>query len=124
MRIAAGLHKCEDGLRRFRLAQQDSVHAAAKDLAELPGVEANVGRVGAVNGGLDDDDRRAVARAGRAALDQAAHLLGEPCHVERAVLHPDIDVVGLDPRILSAPIEEQGVAGVTTDVMDGLVLRQ
>ena len=43
---------------------------------------------------LDDHRRRAVARARRPAVDQPAHVLGEARHVEGAVLHADIDVVG------------------------------
>ena len=39
MRIAARFDKRANGAHRFRLAQQDSVNAAAEDLAELPGVK-------------------------------------------------------------------------------------
>ena len=61
VRIAAGFDKGADGIRRFGLTQQDPVHAAAEDLAELPGVEAHIGSVGAVDRRLDDDGRSTVA---------------------------------------------------------------
>ena len=94
MGIAAGFDKGAHRVRRLGLAHQDPVHTAAEDLAELPGVEADIGGVGAVDRRLDDDRRGTVARAGRAAIDETAHVLGEARHVEGAVLHPDIDVVG------------------------------
>jgi hypothetical protein len=94
VRIAAGFDKGAHGLGRLGLAQQHPVHAAAEDLAELPCVEADIGGVGAVDRRLDDDRRRAVPGVGRAAFHQPEHILGEPRHVEGAVLHADIDVVG------------------------------
>src|SRR5580704_5371409 len=94
MRVAAALDKGAHRTGGLRLAQQHAVRATAEDLAELPSVETDVGGVGAVDRRLDDDSRGAMARAGRAALDQALQIFGEPRHVEGAVLHPDIDVVG------------------------------
>ena len=100
------------------------MHAAPEDLAELPGVEADIRLIGAVHRRLDDDRRRAVSRAGRPAIDQAAHVLGQPGHVEGAVLHADIDVVGPGAGILATLRVGQHVAGVRAVVVDRLVLRQ
>src|SRR6266571_7576242 len=100
------------------------MRAAPEDLAELPGVVADVGLVGAVDRGLDDDRRGAVARAGRAALDEALQIFGKPGHVEGAVLHPDIDVVGPGLGILAALGAAQHMAGMGAEVIDRLVLRQ
>jgi hypothetical protein len=50
--------------------------------------------VDAVDRCLDDHRRRAMAGARRPAIDEAAQILGEPGHIECAVLHADIDVVG------------------------------
>ena len=121
MRIAAGFDKGAHGIRQLGLAQQNAVHAAAEDLAELPGVEADIGGVGAVDRRLDDDGRRAVARARRSALDEAAHVLGQARHVEGAVLHADIDVVGPGMRVLAALRVGQHVAAMAADVVDRLV---
>src|SRR5207302_5118847 len=55
---------------------------------------------------------------------QAPYILGEPRHVERAVRHPDTDGVGPGTGVLSAPTEDQGVAGVAADVIARLVLLQ
>ena len=82
--------KGANAVRRLGLAQQDAVHPATKDLAELPGVKAHIGGVGTVDRSLDDDGRRAVPRASWAALDQTLHVFGKTRHVERAVLHPDV----------------------------------
>ena len=79
------------------------MRAAAQDLAELPGVVADMRLVDAVDRRLDDHRRRAVARAGRPALDQPAHIVRQPGHVERAVLHADIDVVGPGAGVLARP---------------------
>jgi hypothetical protein len=77
------------------------VHPATKDLAELPGVEAHIGSIGTVDRSLDDDGRRAVPRASWAVLDQTLHVFGKTRHVERAVLHPDVDIVGPGIRVLA-----------------------
>ena len=53
-----------------------------------------------------------------------AHVFGEPGHVERAVLHADIDVVGPGAGILAALRVGQHMAGMGADVIDRLVLRQ
>ena len=84
----------------------------------------HVGLVGAVDRRLDDHRRRAVARARRPAVDQPAHVLGEAGHVERAVLHADIDVVGPGARVLAALRVGQHMAGVLARVVDRLVLLQ
>src|SRR6266568_3330365 len=98
--------------------------AAPEGLAELPGVVADIGLVGAVDRCLDDDCRGAVARAGRPALDKALQIFGEPAHVEGAVLHPDIDVVGPGAGILAALGTAEEMAGMGAEVIDRLVLRQ
>ena len=69
VRVAAGFDKGPHRVGGFRLAQQHPVHAAPEDLAELPGVLADIRLVGAVDRRLDDDRRRAVAGTGRAVLD-------------------------------------------------------
>src|SRR5271165_5861351 len=122
MGIAAALDKSAHRRCRFRLAEQHTVHAAAQDLAELPGIEADIGRVGAVDRRLDDDRRRAVTRARRTALDEAAHIFGETCHVEGPVLHPDIDVIGPDMRVFASLRIGQQMTAVTADVIDRLIL--
>jgi hypothetical protein len=40
------------------LTQQHPVHATAEDLTELPGIEANISGICAVDRGFDDDGRR------------------------------------------------------------------
>ena len=124
MRIAAAFYKGADRRRRFRLAEQQAVHAAAEDLAELPRIEADVCGIGAVDRRLDDDCRRAVTRAGRAALDEPAHIFGEARHVERPVLHADIDVIGPDMRVFAPLRVGQHVAAMAAGVIDRLVLLQ
>jgi hypothetical protein len=94
MRITARFDKGAHHVGRFRLAQQYPMHPAAENLAELPGVEAHIVGVGAIDRRLDNNRGRAMAGSRRAALDQPLHVFAEPGHVEGAVLHPDIDVVG------------------------------
>jgi hypothetical protein len=57
MWIPARFDKGANGIRRLRLAEQHPVHATAKDLAELPGIEADIGGVGAIDRRFDDDRR-------------------------------------------------------------------
>src|SRR6267142_5254356 len=121
VRIAAGFDKGANGVRRLGLAQQDAMHPATKDLAELPGVEAHIGGVGTVDWSLDDDGRRAVPRASWAALDQTLHVFGKTRHVERAVLHPDVDIVGPGIRVLAALCAGQYMTAMTADIIDRLV---
>jgi hypothetical protein len=80
VRVAAAFDKGAHRARGLRLAQEDAMRAAPEDLAELPGVVADIGVVSAVDRSLDDDRRGAVARAGRAALDEADQIFGEPRH--------------------------------------------
>ncbi len=124
VRIAAGFDEGAHGVGRFGLAHQNPVDAAAENLAELPGIEADIGGVGAVDRRLDDDSRGAMPGAGRAALSQPLHIFGEPGHVERAVLHPDIDVIGPGAGVLAALRAGQHVPAVTADVVDRLTLGQ
>jgi hypothetical protein len=124
MRVAAALDKGAHRAGILGLTQENAVHAAAEDLAELPGIEADIGGVGAVDRRFDDNCRGAVTRAGRAALDEALHVLAKPRHVEGAVLHADIDVVGPGAGIRAALRAGQHMAGMGADVIDCLVLRQ
>ncbi len=124
VRIAAGFDKGPHRALRFGLAQQHAMHAAPEDLAELPGIETDIGGVGAVDRGLDDDRRRAVPRTGRPGLGEARHVFGEPAHVERAMLHPDIDVIGPGGGILAALRAGQYMPAMTADIINRLALRQ
>ena len=99
------------------------MHAAAEDLAELPGVEADVVGVDAVHRCLHDHRGRAVVGTGRAAISQAAHVLGEAGHVEAAMLHADVDVVRPGAGIVLALRIGQHMAAVRADIVDRLVLR-
>src|SRR6516162_6864139 len=78
MGIAAGFDKGAHGVSRLGLAQQHPMHAESEDLTELPGIEPDIGGVGAVDRRLDDDGWSAVTRARRPALDETAHVLGQP----------------------------------------------
>ncbi len=100
------------------------MHAAPEDLAELPGVVADVGFVGAVDWRLDDDRRGAVAGTGRAALDEAGHVFGQARHIEGAVLHADIDVVGPGGGVLPPLRARQQMPAMGARVIDRLALRQ
>jgi hypothetical protein len=60
----------------------------------------------------------------RAAVDQAPHVFGQARHIERPVLHPDIDIVGPAMGVLLARSVGQRVAGVAAAVIYRLVLRQ
>ena len=122
MRVAAAFNEGAHRLSRLGLAHQHAMHAAAEDLAELPGVEADILPIGAVHRGFHDDRRRAVPRAGRPALDEPAHIFGEARHVEGAMLHADIDVVGPDMRILAPLRIGQHMAAVAAGVIDRLIL--
>ena len=114
VRIAAGLDEGPHRIGGLRLAQQDAVGAAAEDLAELPGVETDIRLVRAVHRRLDDDSRRAMSGPRRSAIDHAAQIFREARHVERAVLHADIHVVGPGRRIDAALRAGQHVAAVRT----------
>ncbi len=124
VRIAAGFDKRSHGLGGFGLAQQDAVHAAAEDLTELPGVEADIVGVGAVDRRLDDDGGCRMPGAGRPALDEPPHVVGKPRHVEGAVLHSDIDVVGPGAGVREALLMSQDMTRMAADVIDRLVLLQ
>ena len=98
--------------------------AAAEDLAELPRIEPDIGGIGAVDRRLDNDRRRAVTRARRAALDEAPHVFGKTRHVERPMLHADIDVIRPDMRVFAALRIGQHVAAMAAGVVDRLILLQ
>jgi hypothetical protein len=124
MRVAAALDKGAHCADRLRLAEQDPVHAPPEDLAEVPGIEADIGFVDAVDRRLDHHRGGAVARAGRPGLDQPLHVFGEPGHVEGAVLHADVDVVGPGARVLPALRAGQHMPRMAADIIDRLVLCQ
>ena len=100
------------------------MHAAAEDLAELPGIVAHMRGVDAVDRRLDDDRRRAMARPRRPGIAHAAQVFGKARHVERAVLHADIHVVGPGAGIDAALRMGQHMAAVRAVVVDRLVLLQ
>ena len=58
------------------------------------------------------------------AVDESLHVLVESVHVERAVLHADVDVVCPNLGVGLALITRKHVAGVAAEVVDGLVLFQ
>ena len=122
MRIAAGLDECPHGIGSLRLTQQNAVHATPEDLTELPGIEPHICLVGAVHRRLDDDRRRAMAGARRATIDHATQILGQPRHVERAMFHADVHVVGPGAGIVAALRISQHMTGVRAVVVDRLSL--
>src|SRR5438132_2751833 len=124
VRIAAGFDKGANGVRRLGLAQQDAMHPATKDLAELPGVEAHIGGIGTVDRSLDDDGRRAVPGGSWAGLDQTLHVFSKTRHVERAVLHPDVYIVGPGIRVRAPLCAGQYMTAMTADIIDRLVACQ
>jgi len=97
MRIAAAFDKRPRRAGALRLAQQYTMRAAAKNLAELPRVEADIRLVGAIDRRLDDDGRRAMTGACRSAIDQPLEILSEAGHVERAMFHADINIISPGP---------------------------
>ena len=124
VRIAAGFDESAHGVRGFGLAQQDAMYAAAEDLAKLPGIITHMRRVDAVDRRLDDDGRRAVTRPRRPGLDHAVHVGGKARHVEAAVLHADIHVIGPGGGIDAALRRGQHMAAVRPVVIDRLILLQ
>src|SRR5882724_12575776 len=100
------------------------MHPATEDLAELPGVVAHISGVDSIHRGLDDHTRRAVPRPCRPGIDHAAHIFGKAGHVEAAVLHADIHVVGPGASIDAALRVGQHMAAVRTVIIDRLILLQ
>ncbi len=97
---------------------------AAEDLAELPGVVTHMRGIDSVHRRLDNDGRCTVPRPRRPGIDHAAHVRGKARHVEGAVLHADIHVVGPGAGI-DVPLRMgQHMAAVRTVVIDGLILLQ
>ena len=90
----------------------------------MPCIEADIVSIGAVDRGLDDDGWRAVPRAGRAPIDETAHVFGKTGHIERSVLHADINVVGPGVGVLLSLVVGQGMAAMAADVINRLVLLQ
>ncbi len=94
--------------------------ATGEDLPELPGIVPNHRLVGAVHRGLHDDRRRAVAAPRRTAIDQILHICVQACHVEGAVLHADVDIIGPRVGVLQALGARQDMPGMPTEVVDRL----
>ncbi len=124
MRIAAAFDKRPRRARRLGLAQQNAVRPPPQDLPELPRIEPHMVLVDAVDRRLDDDGRAAVPRPCRPGIDEPGHVSEQPRHIERAVLHPDIDVVGPGTMILAPLRMRQHMPGMVADVVDCLVRRQ
>ena len=59
---------------------------------------------------------------GRTGVEETLHIRSQACHVESAMFHADIDVVGPGPSIGPALCGAQHVAGMVADVVDGLIL--
>ena len=97
---------------------------ASQDLAKLPGIEANIRLVRAVDRSLHDHRRRAVTRSGRAAIHQPPHIRLEAGHIERPVLHPDIDVIGPGAGVVAPLLMGQHVAAMLAVVINRLPLLQ
>lgn len=95
--------------------------AACKDLSELPRVVPDEVLGIAFNRRLDNDWRRSVAGVCWATVDETTHVFVKASHVERAVLHADVDVVSPRLRVFFPLLVRQDVTGVTTVVVDRLV---
>src|SRR5712691_8818118 len=119
-RIATRLHKRPHRVSGFRLTEQDAMHATGEDLPELPGIVAHDQLVRAVYGDFDNHCRRAVTAAGGAAVHQAMHIRVQPGHVEGAVFHADVDVIGPGVGVLLALLVSQDVPGMATDIINRL----
>ena len=100
------------------------MHAAAENLAELPGVVTHMSGVDSVHRRFDDHRRRAVSRPGRPGVDEPTGIFGKAGHVESAVLHADIHVVGPGAGIDAALRMGQHVTAVRTVVVNRLILFQ
>src|SRR5712691_12541533 len=100
------------------------MHPAAEDLAELPGVVTDMRGVDSIHRCLDDHRRRVVPRPCRPGIDHAAHVPGKAGHVEAAVLHADIHVVGPGSSIDATLRMGQHVAAMRTVIIDRLILLQ
>src|ERR1700694_563812 len=97
---------------------------AAEDLAELPGVVTHMRGIDSIHRCLDNHRWCAVPRPCRPGIDHAAHVLGKASHVEAAVLHADIHVVGPGTGIDATLRMGQYVATMRTVIVDRLILLQ
>ena len=122
--IAAAFHEGPHRIGAFRLTQQDTMRPAAENLAELPGIVTHMRGIDAVHRRFHDHRRRAMARPCRPGIGHAAHVGGQARHVERAVLHADIHVIGPGAGIYGALCMGQHMAAVRAVVIDGLILLQ
>src|SRR6185295_14209844 len=91
---------------------------------ELPGVVTHMRGVNSIDRRLDDHRRRAVSRPCRPGVDHTVHIVGKAGHVEAAVLHDDIHVVGPGAGIDAALRMGQQMAAMRTIIIDRLILLQ
>ena len=97
---------------------------AREDLAKLPTVEAHDLLINPFDWRFDDHRGRAMAAGGGTTVNQAAHVVVEPRHIKRAMLHADIDIVGPGVRIKFALLIGDDVASMAAGIIDRLILRQ
>ena len=124
VRVPARFDQGADGGRGFSLTQQDAVHASPEYLPELPGAGPDMVFVDAIDRGLDDDGGGAMAGAGRSAGNEAAHVGLETGHVEAAVLHADVHVVGPGGGVLATLVKAEDVTAVWAVIVNRLILSQ
>src|SRR6516164_9839706 len=95
-----------------------------RNLAKLLGIVTDMRSVDSIHRCLDDHRWRVVPRACWSSIDHAAHVLGKAGHVEAAVLHSDIHVVGPGSSIDATLRTGQLVAAMRTVIIDRLILLQ
>ena len=100
------------------------MHPARQDLAKLPRVETHDLRRRALDRRFHDHRGRAMAAGCRPAVHQPLHVRGQPGHIERAVLHAHVDVIGPGCGVLAALYIRQHMARVVADIVQRLALRQ
>src|SRR5260370_16825396 len=88
---------------------------------DLAAVQSALGAIDRRSRGSPNSAGRWVAGIGRPAVDQAAHVFGQRRHVEGAMLHADIDVVGPGLGVLATLLVGQNVAGMRAVVVDRLI---
>ncbi len=123
-RIATRLYKGAHRIGGFGLAEQNAMHPTRQDLAKLPGVKAHNIAADAFHRRFHNHRGHAMARARRPAIHQAAHIVIQPGHIKRAMLHAHVYIVGPGGGVGLALFIGEHMAGVPADVVDGLILRQ
>ena len=98
------------------------MYAPRKNLAELPGVEAHDLFRCSLHRRFDDNGRRSVSTASGATVDETAQILIQPGHVEGAMFHTYVDVVGPCSRIFYALRVGEHMPCVSSHIVDRLVL--